>query len=423
MQKVRAVHGLVRLVLVCSLGVSTGVGASLACSSIHSLSATPTQVARAESGNLDSVPAPRSPGPATTAPQDDDANDGFPVAVVNPNPMARVLRGDFEPPDTLVIAYEPEWAHSVEQLVAAARGQARVLLLSPPELRWQPGVLRLSAQKHVKVIESKIDTPWVRDYGPLQTYEVEAGPLWLDFKYALDRPRDDQVPGSLSALLQARLEVPSVALDGGAVIGNGTGLCAITRTSLIDAGMVDPDDGSMEVFLSSLGCRATAVLPSVPRESTGHADVVAQFLSEDLVMVAWLDPKDNREISEALDEAANHLASAADLGGYYLQVVRIPIAATGETFYSYVNATRLRSKLLVPHFQSMRASIQQSAYVTLETALPGVQLVPIDSDPMVELGGAVHCITLGLGPSRPPTSLPALEHGLPVRHTRLLPRG
>ena len=339
--------------------------------------------------------------------------DGFPVAIIDSHPAIRVLRGDFEPPDTLVLVYEEEWLDALAQMVEATRGQAKVVLLTTPEQRWAKPLVRFAAQPHVKVLSSRLDSPWVRDYGPLQTYEVEVGPLWLDFGYAPDRPLDDKVPASLSTLLNARLEAPSLPLDGGAVISNGGGLCAISRTNLIDAGLNDPASEAIETFLAGLGCRATAILPTIPEESTGHADVVAQFLSPTLAMVAWLDPADNADISDALDRSAEHLASAAALGDFPLQIMRIPIATSGETFYSYVNATRLRSRLLVPRFNNVREEIEQSAYATLEAALPVVELVPIDADTMVQLGGAVHCVTLGLGPSAP-------EMGSPLR--RAAPR-
>jgi agmatine/peptidylarginine deiminase len=379
--------------------LSTLVGLCAACSPAASL---PSEAQRAEVSTIRIGHTNKEPGSA--AGSDHFANrevDGFPVAIIDSTPVIRVLRGDFEPPDTLVLVYEEEWLDALQQMVAATRGQANVVLLTTPEQRWAKPLLRLATQPHVKIVSSKLDSPWVRDYGPLQTYEVEGGPLWLDFGYAPDRPLDDKVPASLSTLLNARLEAPSLVLDGGAVISNGGGLCAISRTNLIDAGLTDPANDEIEVFLAGLGCRATTVLPTIPEESTGHADVVAQFLTPNLAMVAWLDPADNADISEALDQSADHLATAAALGGVPLQIMRIPIATSGETFYSYVNATRLRSRLLVPRFNNMPEEIEQSAYATLEAALPGVELVPIDADTMIQLGGAVHCVTLGLGPSAP----------------------
>lgn len=327
---------------------------------------------------------------------------GYPDAIVDQHPMTRVLRGDFEAPDTLLLAYEADWLDSVRQVIAAAAGQARVLLLSSRR-EAQTGALReLAAASHVDVLTGDFDAPWVRDYGPLQTYELATGPLWLDLGYTGSRLQDDQLPSVLSSRMQARLENPGFDVDGGAVISNGQGLCALTRTSLLDAGFAEPESGELEAFMAGLGCHATAVLPAIPGEPTGHVDVVAQFLATDLVMVAWLDPSTNAELGRALDGVADRLATTAELAEYPLQIVRVPIQASGDTFYSYVNATRLRTRLLVPRFNELPEALEQSAHARLAEALPDVAIVPIEADVMVRRGGAVHCVTLGLGTSREP---------------------
>lgn len=335
------------------------------------------------------------------------------MAVVDPRPMERVLRGDFEPPDTLVVAYATEWIESLEQIVSGAAGEARVLVLAAGKQARTPAFRHMARAAHVDVLTGDFDSPWVRDYGPLQTYELAAGPLWLDFGYAWNRPEDDRVPSMLSSRFEARVESPGFELDGGAVISNGQGLCALTLTSLIDAGFPEGESDELEVFLASLGCHATTILPLIPGEPTGHADVVAQFLANDLVMVAWLDPDTNGELSRALDAVADRLQTTAELADYPLEVTRIPIHASGETFFSYVNATRLRHRLLVPRFNELPEALERTAYSQLERALPDVSLVPIDADVMVRLGGAVHCVTLGLGPTAAPQA--------PVQRARATP--
>ena len=74
-------------------------------------------------GHTEIVPprAPRNQAPL---------HDGYPMALVDPHPLMRVLRGDFEPPARLVMAYEEDWLDSIQQVIVAAEGQARVLLLA-----------------------------------------------------------------------------------------------------------------------------------------------------------------------------------------------------------------------------------------------------------------------------------------------------
>lgn len=318
--------------------------------------------------------------------------------------MTRVLRGDFEAPETLVLAYERDWVESIQQVIAAAAGQTQVLLLSSRGQSQTDTFRGLAAAPHVDVFTRGFDSPWVRDYGPLQTYELAKGTLWLDFGYVWNRAQDDQLPSVLSTRMQARLENPGFDLDGGAVISNGQGLCALTRTSLLDAGFVEPGTGELEVFLASLGCHATAILPAIPGEPTGHVDVVAQFLATDLVMVGLIDPSADTELARSLDAVAENLATTAELADYPLHVVRIPIQVSGETFFSYVNATRLRTRLLVPRFNEVPEELERDAHAVLARALPDVSIVPIDADVMVRQGGAIHCVTLGLGPTREPAA-------------------
>lgn len=358
-----------------------------------------TATSRVRRGRTEVVAAPRSPRFPLRA--------GYPDAVIDPQPLNRVLRGDFEAPDTLLVAYEEEWVDSVRQVIVAAAGQARVLLLSTPDEGRTTTLRQLAAAPYVDVLTGDFDSPWVRDHGPLQTYELAAGPLWLDFGYTWHRPQDDQLPNVLSSRLQARLEDPGIDLDGGAVISNGQGLCALTRTSLLDAGFADPESGELEVFLAGLGCHATAILPAVPGEPTGHVDVVAQFLATDLAMVAWMDPSSDPtvdpDLAHALDDVANHLATTAKLADYPLEIVRVPIRTSGDTFFSYVNATRLKTRLLVPRFNELPEAVERDAHAALARALPDTSIVPIDADVMVRRGGGVHCVTLGLGPTDGPS--------------------
>lgn len=370
-----------------------------------------SQVAAVPRAHPDEAPSSTAPSPPPATPSDEveryeraliqEFEDDLPVVVLDHTPSTRLLRGDFEPPQTLVVVYEPDWRHSVEQIVAAARGQSDVILLVLPEDEKRPTVRKLRKESHVRVVEARLDSPWVRDYGPLQTYDLADGLVWLDYGYGWDRPKDDTVPQTLFSLLPA-LELPplqaeNVALDGGAVISNGKGLCAMTEVSLTDAGVSMSDAPALQDLLRTLGCPTLAILPEIPDETTGHADVVAQFLSPTLAVVASADPRSDLQLAETLEETTERLLEAADLGRQKLDIVRLPMEVDGETFYSYVNSTRLEDRLLVPHFDRVSRHTQRVAYGALRASLPGVELIPIGADQMAERGGAVHCVTLGLG--------------------------
>src|SRR5690606_17878534 len=309
------------------------------------------------------------------------------------------LRGDFEPPDMLLLAYNRDWIETLRAVVSAAEGQARVGLLVTPSEVSHLGQSGLGNPPHVDVLRTALDSPWIRDYGPIETYDDVFGAVWLDYDYTWSRPADDRLPRWLARVLRTRLEASTFVLDGGAIISNGQGLCALTTTSLADSGLTLERDAELARFLAALGCAVTAVLPQVPGERTGHADMIGQFLSPEPVMVAELDARIHPETAARLDETAEQLLAAAGMANQPLEVSRVPIAVDGNRFYSYVNATRLRSRLLVPKFSFVPETVEQTAYRALRVALPAVELVAIDADKLINHGGALHCLTLGLGSS------------------------
>lgn len=200
------------------------------------------------------------------------------------------------------------------------------------------------------------------------------------------------------------IESSNYYLDGGAIISNGRGLCAMTIKSLDEASVDRPESEEFHAFRSALGCRELALLPALTGESTGHADIIAQFLAPDVVAVAAVDYNESSEISAELDQAVESLAAAANASGQHLRVVRLPLHVEGEVFYSYVNGTRLKKVYLAPSFKNVPPEMERKAYRIISAMIPEVRLLPVPADEMVKEGGAVHCVTLGLNLPRP--SLP-----------------
>lgn len=309
-----------------------------------------------------------------------------------------VQRGDWEPPDILLVVENSEWPESIEGIVRAARqdGTPAFVLIDRDDFEEDDNMSRLNEWKWTTTLKIPHDTPWIRDYGPLQLKTAGNNVRWIDFEYGGDRPLDDSVPREIADQMGFTIEKSEYYLDGGAIISNGHGLCAITETSLEEASVDRNDVPEFEAFRGVLGCDALAVIPSLTGESTGHADIIAQFLSPDIAAVAIIDNDKYPDLSAELDQAAESLLSAAHEAGQSLRVVRLPMYVDHEDFYSYINGTRLKRSYLVPSFSNVPDEIERMAYKNLMSALPGVILIPIPADYMAQKGGAVHCITLGI---------------------------
>ncbi len=313
----------------------------------------------------------------------------------------RTLVGDWEAADTLLLAFDESWMDALQELFNAVEDDSELFLLAAPEqIASEPFQEWIQPLRDVNVLPIAVDTPWLRDYGPLRV-RSEGTTYWLDTDYAPDRPLDDAVPERLSELFHVPWERPGLPLDGGGVISNGAGLCAMTGRSLDELGLALEDPEVSDNLLHTLGCRVLARVPALPEEATGHVDMIAQFLDPTTIAVATPGPNSTLEERQALTGALVALHRAASVIQMAPRFVSLPIVRKEDTYFSYVNGFRTRNHYLVPSYSEVPRSIEARAHFRLARALPGVKVVPIPADVMIESGGAVHCLTIGLeSPSR-----------------------
>ena len=309
-------------------------------------------------------------------------------------------RADFATPDVLVVVYEEAWLDAVSAVVAAVPRSTHVQLLVSAEQSRAPELKRFARTHGASLHAVTLDTPWVRDYGPLQRIDGDGQVLWLDMHYASSRAHDDDVPMSLAGRWSVPYDRTDWTLDGGGIISNGAGLCAMTDATLTAAGVSADDEGAVRELASILGCEVIAQLPSLPDEPTGHADMIAQFVSRNRAIVVELDPNQNPADAAVVDTAARVLTLAAEATGRPLQITRVPAMYVEGELFSYVNGTRIGERFLTPWYDQVPTELQQRAYRALSDAMPGVSLMRIPADDVLDSAGAVHCITLGL--SLPP---------------------
>jgi agmatine/peptidylarginine deiminase len=341
----------------------------------------------------------------------DDAERGFmhrqPPGGVTPQvtahwlragrPFEDTLRGDWDTPSALMVVYNSTWKRALGRLLSIAHRDLPVYVLATPKDagsrefgRW------LRSMPFAGLVSIDLDTPWIRDYGPLEVVRPR-GISWLDLSYAPDdRPYDDAVPTLLGEVFQTSNEREQLPLDGGGIISSGTGLCGITEASFRALGVDTTDPDAVERFLEMVGCRTLALLPELPSESTGHVDMVAQFLSPDLVAIAVPSKDSPLQVRGALARARESLELAAEAHGVRLSFVELPIESREDRFYSYVNGLRTPSHYFVPSYSNLSRKLEREVQRRLSAALAGVTVVGVDSDEMIESGGAIHCVTLGL---------------------------
>jgi agmatine/peptidylarginine deiminase len=132
--------------------------------------------------------------------------------------------------------------------------------------------------------------------------------------------------------------------------------------------------------------------------------MVAQFLSPTRVLVA----SSTRDDSDAkvLAEAEATLQRAAASLGQKLEFVRVPVRYSPYGgFRSYVNGLQIAGHFVMPEYGGGDA-IDRAAKAAFESAMPDVQVLPVNVKLAAASGGAVHCLTLGLDVPPPPPAPP-----------------
>lgn len=316
-------------------------------------------------------------------------------AVARTDSVARtgpMLPAEFEPVSQLFVTWpdDEELAEFVGELVAEAASAANVVIAvnsvvdrrDIEDVLWAKGADPLA----VRYVYVDYTSMWVRDFGPLRV-RTATGHSIVEFEYFGER-NDDRMADAMADKLWSTnsVELP-IEFEGGNLLSNGAGTC-LTTEQLLETNRAFTEAQMREMFRASFGCRRLIILPKLDREGTGHIDMYAALVSSHKVLVGRYESDEDQINARRLDRAANTLKRAG------FEVVRIPMGANEDgVFRTYTNITAVNDVVLVPVYPASREH-EQEAIGILKTAYPGRRVAPIDATGAIELGGAIHCVTL-----------------------------
>jgi agmatine/peptidylarginine deiminase len=243
-----------------------------------------------------------------------------------------------------------------------------------------------------------VNSAWIRDWGPLQAREADGSMVWLDAEYSTMRPEDDGAPTFLASEYGAPLQALPVLLDGGALASNGEGICVSTR-EFFDKWDINRKD--IAVLSVELGCRHILLVPALRSEETKHVDLFLQFVEPNVVTLAAFDPDEAKADAKRMEQVASILFEAAQVLDWQLTIHRVPLPKkqARDRYFAYTNYFRLPHLVLVPHYIDVDPAVEAEAYEAIAQAIPSADIVPIPADDLLEYGGSIHCLTLGLSGS------------------------
>ncbi|MFK7769863.1 MAG: agmatine deiminase family protein [Mariniblastus sp.] len=325
------------------------------------------------------------------------------------------LTGEFEKQTAILLSVSDlMYQHNgvLTQIVEKMSGQQTPLVILFNDEKQLKSTVKLLDSltcdlSHVSLYELKLDTIWLRDFGP-RIAETENGTMSLDFFYDGQRPKDDRFPTTWGSLTNADSKRVEWTLQGGNLLSNGKGL-ALTTTRLFEDNYIrfpNPTRNMnveferrkivVEGFKSDCNINQLMILEPLSPEATKHVDMFATFLAADHVLVAKLDPRADAANARVLDENARRL-STIKVDGKPMRVDRISIPPRSSKYWSpYTNIIFGNKLILMPVYDSDPPAIVRNAVNVYRKLLPGFKIDTVNMTSMQKLEGALHCMSINV---------------------------
>lgn len=321
-------------------------------------------------------------------------------------PIARrpVWPGEFQPVEYLLIGWNDDLARFLLDIIEASWNQADLVIMVPRGIPFAEveDHLRMRGLRpaDVRLIHGPIESPWIRDYGPL-TVQYHSERALIDLPY-FARTAEDHVPEVFSRELwwDWHWDELTIRLEGGNLLSDGRGRCFTTAgyrrpgvdvyESLLEEyaeELIDPAELTRQLR-RVLGCRDVFILPPLRDEATRHVDMYMTVTNHGQALVGEYEIEDDPLNALRLDAIASTLQRRG------VAVTRIPMPARDDgLFRTYTNALAVNDVVLVPVYPEADRH-EARALAIFERAYPDRLIVPIVSTEAIELQGAVHCTTM-----------------------------
>lgn len=308
---------------------------------------------------------------------------------------------DFEKMRVLHLAL-PGWIDHDDTYVsllvhASKQGRVRVSASSERDtariiakLRDKGAVMDRIEFDHVEPVE----TIWMRDYGPIPV-STSAGSGVVDFNYAPDCTNDDAYPTRSRAEGQ-QIWRSDTYIDGGNLVTDGQGTCFTTEELAYEAATTTDVVG--EVVRRWAGCDRLVVLEALEGDSAPHVDMLLTAAPNGVLLLASFDPTEDAANAEVMKRNRRRLVERAGKDGHAdWKLVDLPTPPTlhrpdATVVRTWNNLLPFNGVVFVPDYSKVPTERVVQAWNLIQAAYPGRELRGVAADPLIEFGGAVHCI-------------------------------
>ncbi|MCJ7729771.1 MAG: agmatine deiminase family protein, partial [Sedimentisphaerales bacterium] len=249
----------------------------------------------------------------------------------------------------------------------------------------------------VTFITYNSDSIWIRDYGPRYFY-VNNNHAIMDHVYNRSgRPNDDGLPTFLANYWSDPCYGIGLWHGGGNfhAFSDGNGF---SSNLILNENPAYTADDINDIFRDYFNVKLT-IFPRLPSsiDATGHIDMWFLPLSPTKVLISQFTSGEGQTIT-------NNAAAVLQARGY--TVYRTPAWNSSGTHYTYTNAAIVNNKVFISLYSSYSTENAQ-ALSTFQSAMPGYEIIQIDTDNIIGSAGAIHCIMKHV--YQPKTPVPTVE--------------
>lgn len=254
---------------------------------------------------------------------------------------------------------------------------------------------------------------WIRDYGANPCYLNDVDSLILvDWKYNRPtRPQDDAVPVSIAAMLGIPLYETTVSPTqlihtGGNYMTDG--LHTAFSSELILNENATKTEAQIDAIMDDfMGITRYIKMPTLPYDGIHHIDMHMKLLNEETLLIGQY-PSGTADGPQIEANLAYILSNFNSVFGTPYKIIRIPqppdqlngytYPDNGGNYLTYANATIINKTVIVPQFY---AQYDTTALRIWRDAMPGYNIVGINSNSTISASGSLHCITHAVGVKDP----------------------
>ena len=348
----------------------------------------------------------------------------FPTIGINTPPLLPVrTMAEWEELQALVITWNSQTTILTE-IVRAAREECNVVICCESQAIVTSAKNKLTNSgvdiaSHVTFLIAPNSSVWVRDYGPNTVYANDVDSLYfVDWIY--NRPtriKDDTMSTTLAPFFGVPLYSTSAAPTdlvntGGNFMADGMGTAFASRLILNENALGNPYGATVKteaainnILSDFMGIDRYIKMTTLPYDEIHHIDMHMKLIDEETLMVGQYPAgiADGPQIEANIQYVLSNYQSAF---GTPYKVVRIPMPSqngqyppdSGIDYRTYANAVFVNKTIIVPFYEQQFDTTAQRIW---QQAMPGYKIVGIDCNSIINLSGAIHCITKDVGVNDP----------------------